>query len=190
MGAHGSPAAGYKILYTKFLLSFDRGLCGCDILGGKLILQLSLQLVCVHVSDVEAEVALLCPMSGLSAAPAGVGSGLGVPCRIYVHQDRVAWGRVGVGEVCGRRSQDGLGHCQRAAHRGSRDIGLLVRDVECLVCHAVLIHPDCEMEPGFQVHIRRSSVCHSCEGRRDLTVKASAELDHDGFRVGVSGVVD
>ena len=81
MGAHGSPAAGYKILYAKFLLFFDRGFRGRDIFGGKLILQLSLQLrvIHVHVSDVEAEVALLCPMSGLSAAPAGVGSGLVFP---------------------------------------------------------------------------------------------------------------
>ena len=101
MEAHGSPAAGYKILYTKFFLSFDRGFRGCDILGGKLILQLSLQLVRIHVSDVEAEVALLCPMSGLSAMPAGIGSGLGLPCRIYVHQDGmdrdIAKGRLAAG---------------------------------------------------------------------------------------------
>jgi len=76
MGAHSSPAAGYKILYAKFLLSFDRGFRGCNILGGKLILQLSLQLIRIHVSDVEAEVALLCPVSGFSATSAGVGSGL------------------------------------------------------------------------------------------------------------------
>jgi len=94
MGAHGSPAAGYKILYTKFLLSFDRGFRGCDILGGKLILQLSLQLICIHVSDVEAEVALLRPVSGFSTMSAGVGSGFGLLCRVYVHRDRIAWGRV------------------------------------------------------------------------------------------------
>jgi len=35
---------GYKILYTKFLLSFDRGFRGCDILGGKLILNLSVSI--------------------------------------------------------------------------------------------------------------------------------------------------
>ena len=58
------------------------------------------------------------------------------------------------------------------------------------VCRAVLIHPDCETEPGFRVHIRRSSVCYSREGRRDPTVKALAELDRDSFRVGVSGIIN
>ena len=111
---------------------------------------------------------------------AGVGSGLGLPCRVYVHQDRVAQGQVGMGEACGGRSRDRSGHRQGAAHCGSQDIGLSVRDVECLVCRTVLIHPDCEMEPGFRVRIRRSSICHSCEGRRDPMVKALAELDHDG----------
>jgi len=72
----------------------------------------------------------------------------------------------------------------------TQDIGLLVRDVERLVCHAVLIHLDCETEPGFWVRIRRSSLCHSCEGHRDPTVKALAELDHDGFWVSVSGIVN
>ena len=91
---HGSPAAGYKILYAKFLLFFNRGFHGCDILGGKLILQLSLQLVRIHVSDVEAEVTLLCPMSGFSTMSAGVGSGFGLSCRIYVHRDRIDWGWV------------------------------------------------------------------------------------------------
>jgi len=94
MRAHGSPAAGYKILYAQFFLSFDRGFRGCDIFGSKLILQLSLQLICIHVSDVEAEVALLRPVSGFSATSAGVGSGFGLSCRIYVHQDRIARGWV------------------------------------------------------------------------------------------------
>jgi len=94
MEAHGSPAAGYKILYTKFFLSFDRGFRGCDILGGKLILQLSLQLVRIHVSDVEVEVTLLRPVSGFSAMSAGVGSGFGLSCRVYVHRDRIARERV------------------------------------------------------------------------------------------------
>ena len=81
MGAHSSPAAGYKILYAKFLLSFNRGFHGCDILGGKLILQLSLQLVRIRVLDVKAEVPLLRPVSGFSATLAGVGSGFGLSCR-------------------------------------------------------------------------------------------------------------
>jgi len=94
MGVHGSPAAGYKILYAKFLLSFNRGFHGCDILGGKLILQLSLQLIHIHVSDVEAEVTLLRPVSGFSAISAGVRSGFGLSCRVYVHRDRFARGQV------------------------------------------------------------------------------------------------
>jgi len=188
--AHGSPAAGYKILYTNWRFCFIRCLHGCYVFGGKLILQFPFYLVRVHVLDIEMEVALLCPMSGPSATPAGVGGGLGLPCRVYVHRDRVTRGWVGVGEVCGRHSRDGLGHCQRAARSRSRDIGLSVRDVECLVCRAVLIHLDCKMEPGFWVCIRRPSVCHPCEGRRDPMVKASAELDHDGFQVSVSGIVN
>jgi len=92
-------------------------------------------------------------MSSLSTAPASVRSGLGLLCRVYVHWDGVTWGQVGVGEARGRHSRDGLGYCQRAVCGGSRDIQLSVRDVECLVCCAILIHPDCEMEPGFRVRI-------------------------------------
>jgi len=129
-------------------------------------------------------------MSSLSTTPAGVGSGLGLLCCTYVHRDRVTQGQVGVGEACSRCSWDRLGHRQRVARSRSQDIGLLVRDVEHLICYAVLIHPDCEMEPGFRVCIRRSSICHSCKGCRDPTVKASVELDHNGFQVGVSGIVN
>ena len=33
-------------------------------------------------------------------------------------------------------------------HGGSWDVGLLlVRDMKCLICYAILIHPDCEAEP-------------------------------------------
>jgi len=65
-----------------------------------------------------------------------------------------------------------------------------VRDVESLVCCAVLVYPDCETEPGFRVCIRRPSEHHPCESRRDSAVKASVELDYDGFRVGVSRIVN
>jgi len=65
-----------------------------------------------------------------------------------------------------------------------------VRDVESLVCPAVLVYPDCETEPGFRVCIRRPSERHPCKGRRDSAVKASAELDYDGFWVGVSGIIN
>jgi len=65
MGAHGSPAAGYKILYTNWRFRFIWCLHGCYILGSKLILQFPFYLIRVHVSDIEMEVAFLCPMSGL-----------------------------------------------------------------------------------------------------------------------------
>ena len=65
-----------------------------------------------------------------------------------------------------------------------------MRDMESLICRAVLVYPDCETEPGFRVCIGRSSECHPCEGHRDSAVKASAELDYNRFRVGVSGIVD
>jgi len=129
-------------------------------------------------------------MSGLFAALASVRSGLGLPCRIYVHWNRVTWGWVGVGEARDRRGRVRLGYRQRAVCTGSRDIGLLVRDMEHLICHVVLIHLDCEAEPGFRVRIRRSSTCHSREGRRDSTVEAPVEFDCNGFRVGVSGIVN
>ena len=183
MGAHSSPAAGYKILYTKFLLFFDRGFRRCDILGGELILQLSFQLVCIHVSDVEAEVALFCPVSCFSATLASVGSGLGLSHHVYVHRNGVAWCRVGVGEACGGCGrQDGSRYCQRAVHGGSRDEHLSVGNMKSLICGAVLIHSDCKAEPGLGIRIQRSFICHSCQGRRDSAIKALAELDYDGFR--------
>jgi len=95
---------GYKILYTNWRFHFIWCLHGCYVLGGKLILQFPLYLVRVHVSDVKTEVALLCPMSGLSAMPAGVGSGLGLPCHVYVCRDRVTgdgleWAKRAAGAV-------------------------------------------------------------------------------------------
>ena len=89
-----------------------------------------------------------------------------------------------------RKGLDGSGYCQRAVHGRSRRVGLSVRDMESLVCCAVLVYPDRETEPGFRVCIRRPSEHHPCEGCRDSVVKASAELDYDGFRVSVSGIVD
>jgi len=82
------------------------------------------------------------------------------------HWDRVTWGRVGVGEAWGGCSRDRLVYRQRVVRSRSRDIGLSVRDVEHFVCHVVLIHPDCEAEPGFRVRIRRPSICHfrECKG--------------------------
>jgi len=144
---------GYKILYTNQGLHFLVRFHGCHILNSKLVLQFPLYLICVHVLDVEAEVAFLRPMSGLSAALASVGSGFGLPCRIYVHQDGVTWGQVGVGEARGRCSRDRSVYRQREVHSGSQDVGLLVRDMESLICRAVLIHLDWETEPAFRVCI-------------------------------------
>jgi len=91
LGAHGSPAVGYKILYANWRFRLFRHFHGCYILGGELILKLHLQLICIHVSDVEAEVAVLRPVSGFSAMSAGVGSGLSLPGCVYVHRDGIAW---------------------------------------------------------------------------------------------------
>jgi len=95
-----------------------------------------------------------------------------------------------VGELRGRCSRDRSGYRQRAVHGRSQRVGLSVRDVESLVCCTVLVYPDCEKEPGFQVCIGRPSKCHPCESRQDSAVKASVELDYNGFRVGVSGIVN
>jgi len=95
-----------------------------------------------------------------------------------------------VGEPQGRCSWDGSGYRQRAVHGQSQRVGLSVRDMESLVCRAVLVYPDCETEPGFRVCIGRSSERHPCEGRRDSAVKASVELDYNGFQVGVSGIIN
>jgi len=38
-------------------------------------------------------------MSGLSAMPPGVGSGLGLPCRVYVHRDGLEWAKRAAGAV-------------------------------------------------------------------------------------------
>jgi len=121
-------------------------------------------------SDIKTEVAFLRPMSGFSAVLASVRSGLGLPCCVYVHWNRITRGRVGVGKAWGRCSWGGSGYRQRAVHSRSRDVGLLVREMKSLICHVVLIHPDCKTEPAFWVGIRRPSECHSCEGCRDSAV--------------------
>jgi len=95
-----------------------------------------------------------------------------------------------IGRQNGGRIPLPLVYHQRAVGSRSWDIRLLVRDVERLVCCVILIHLDCKVEPGFQVCIGRSSVCHSHEGHRDSAVKASAELDHNSFWIGVSGIIN
>jgi len=151
MGVHGSPTAGYKILYTNWRFCFIRCLHRHYVLGGKLILQFPFYLICVHVSDVETEVAFLCPMSGLSAGPASVRSGLGLLCCVYVHQNGIAWERVGVGKACGRSCLSGSEGHRNVAYARSRKVGLPVGGVEGFICSAVLVHPDGKAEPGFGI---------------------------------------
>jgi len=103
-------------------------------------------------------------MSSLSAAPANVGSGLGLPCRVYVHRDRIARGRVGVCEARGRCSWVGSGYRWRAVRGRSQDVGLSVRDMESLVCRTVLIHPDCETEPAFWMPFLRGPLRFDGQG--------------------------
>ena len=190
MGVHGSPAAGYKILYTNWRFHLFRCFHGCYILGGELVLELCLELVCIHVSDVEAEVAVLRPVSGLSTVSAGVGSGLSLPGCVYVHRDRIAQRRVGVGKACGRSSLSGSGGHRNAAYAGSRKVGLSVGGVEGFIRGAVLVHSDGKTEPGFGIHVCGSPVGHPGKGRRDSAVEVSAEFHHNHFRVGLAGVLN
>ena len=99
------------------------------------------------------EVAFLCPMSGLSTVLASVGSDLGLPCRVYVHRDGIAQGRVGVGKACGRSSLSQSGGHRNVAYAGSRKVGLLVEGVEGFVHGAVLVHPNSKAEPDFGIHV-------------------------------------
>jgi len=153
MGAHGSSAVGYKILYTNWRFRFIQGFYGCYVLGSELVLKLHLQLICVHISDVEAEVAVLHPVPGFSAVSAGVRGGFGLLGHIYVHQDRIVWGRIEVGKACGRGSLSRLGDHWNVARGGSWNVGLPVGGVKGLVRHAVLVHLDGKAEPGFGIRV-------------------------------------
>jgi len=188
--AHGSPAVGYKILYTNWRFCLFQCFHGCYILGGELVLELRLHLVCVHVSDVEAEVTVLRPVSGLSAASAGVRSGLSLLGRVYVHWDGIARRRVGVGKACGRSSLSGSGGHPNAAYAGSRKVGLSVGGVEGFIRGMVLVHPDGKVESGFGIRVCRSPITHSHKGCQDLTVEALAEFHHNCFWVRVARVLN
>jgi len=102
-------------------------------------------------TDATSLAANLFSVFGLSAVSASVRSGSGLPYHVYVHQDRVTWEQVGVGEVWDRCSQDRSEYCQGVVHSRSQDVGLLVRDMESLICCTVLIHLDCKTEPAFQI---------------------------------------
>ena len=90
-------------------------------------------------------------MPGFSAVSAGVRGSFGLLSRIYVHRDRIAQKRVGVGKACGRSSLSRLGYHREAAHGGGRDMGLSVGGVEGLVRHVVLVHSDGKAEPSFGI---------------------------------------
>src|SRR5438105_15065219 len=75
--AHRSLVALHKILCT--------GRNG--ILGSQLVLQKGLELIDVHVPDVEPKVAVLRPVSGEAATATSVRERLGLPGRINVHRD-------------------------------------------------------------------------------------------------------
>jgi hypothetical protein len=61
--------------------------------------------------------------------------------------------------------------------------------LEGLISSTVLVHLDCEVKPGFRVCIRRSSRCHSHKSSRYPLVKPSTEFHHNGFGVGIPGVI-
>jgi len=110
------------------------------------------------------EVAVLRPVSGLSAALAGVGSGLCLPGRVYVHQDGIAWQRVGVGKACSRSRLSGSGGYRNVAYAGGWKVGLPVGGVKGFIRGAVLVHSDGKTEPGFGIRVHGSPVGHSPKG--------------------------
>ena len=155
-GVHGSLAAGHKILYATrwFWLRWNR------ILSSQPVLQLCLQLVTVHVSNVEAEVAVFCPVTSLLPSDQSFCSvsrrqkglwpcgwhqcpwGLGYPEWDWSGRSALAvqmWVQVRVRTTS--RCVDG--------QRGSSSVGGL----EGLIRRPVLIHLDCEAVPGLWVGI-------------------------------------
>jgi len=88
--------------------------------------------------------------------------------------------------VCNRSSLSGSGGHRNAAYARGRKLGLSVGGVEGFVRGAVLVHSDGKMEPGFGIRVCGSSIGPPGEGRRDSTVKASAEFHHNCFRVRVA----
>ena len=73
-GAHRSPAAQHKILLMRggLVVLFHRGFQWRNISHSKRILQEHLELIGVHMSDVEAEVAVLHPMSSRATAATSI----------------------------------------------------------------------------------------------------------------------
>jgi hypothetical protein len=76
----------------------------------------------------------------------------------------------------------GVGH-------GSGGPSCMVGGLESLIGSAVLVHLDSKVEPGFWICIRWSSGCHSCKSSRYLLVESSAEFHHDGFGIGIPGII-
>src|SRR6266446_6827907 len=140
MGVHGSPAARHKILHRDDEIRFlDRQPRWGDVLSSELILQEGLELVGVHVLDIEPMRAVLCPMTDSSAAATGVGWSLSPAGGVDIHRDQVtqSWGRVR--KVGGADGWRGLGSREQSGARGSQSrwSGPLQR-VKCLVGRAVL----------------------------------------------------
>jgi hypothetical protein len=64
-----------------------------------------------------------------------------------------------------------------------------VGGLESLISNVVLVHLDSEVEPDFWICIGWLSGCHSCKSGGYLLVKSSAEFHHDGFGIGIPGVI-
>ena len=55
------------------------------------MLELLLNLPVIHVTNVEAAFAVLCPVSGLPTASARIWEGLCLPCHINIYGNWIAW---------------------------------------------------------------------------------------------------
>jgi hypothetical protein len=75
------------------------------------------------------------------------------------------------------------------AGHGSGGASCMVGGLETLIGSMVLVYLDSKVEPGFRICIRWSSGCHSCKSGRYLPVESSAEVHHDGFGIGIPGII-
>src|SRR6266567_803112 len=132
----------YKILRWDDRICFlDRRLRRDDVLSSELILQKGLELVGVHVPDIEPMRAVLCPMVEGSASATGVGRSLSPAGGVDIHRNRITRSRGHVHEVGGADGQRGLGSGEQSGAMGgqSRWSGSLQR-VKHLISRTVLVH--------------------------------------------------
>jgi hypothetical protein len=72
------------------------------IFGCELVLQGRLDLICIHVSNIKPEVAVLGPMPSISTVATCIGWHLPFVSSVDIHQNRVALGGVSMGKSGGK----------------------------------------------------------------------------------------